>query len=213
MEQQREFKGVWIPKEVWLDERLSAVEKIILAEIDSLDNEETGCYASNEYIADFCQCSKTTVSTAISKLLEYGFLDLQSFNGRTRILKSRLSNFERQTFKNCKADIQELKANKINNKKDNNLNDTLNSVESQELRAVLNEFIKMRKTIKKPLTAYGLELILKNLNKLSPSIEEQIQIIEQSIEHCWQGVFALKQDTKQQESQVERAYKRLVGNE
>lgn len=213
MDQQRDFKGVWIPKEIWLDERLNAVEKIILAEIDSLDNEETGCYASNEYIAEFCQCSKTTVSTAISRLIELGFLDLQSFNGRTRILKSRLSNFERQTFKNFKADIQNLKDIKINNKKEDNINNTLNSVESQDLRAVLNEFIKMRKTIKKPLTAYGLELILKKLNKLSPSIEEQIRIVEQSIERCWQGVFALNQEERKQDSQVERAYARLVGNE
>ena len=35
----REWRGIWIPKEVWLDERLSALEKIILFEIDSLDNQ------------------------------------------------------------------------------------------------------------------------------------------------------------------------------
>ena len=37
---ERDFKGVWIPKEVWLDERLSMLDKGIFAEIDSLDKGE-----------------------------------------------------------------------------------------------------------------------------------------------------------------------------
>lgn len=83
----REWRGIWIPKEVWLDERLSALEKIILFEIDSLDKED-GCYASNEYIAQFCQCSAWKVSTAISKLTELGYIRFVSFDGRHRTLKS-----------------------------------------------------------------------------------------------------------------------------
>lgn len=122
-EQQRDFKGVWITKEVWLDTRLNALEKVILAEIDSLDG-ENGCFASNQYIADFCQCSLTKVSTAISKLIELGYIYTESFDGRTRILKSRLSKFERQTFKNCDADFQKVKDNNTENKTDNNIIDT-----------------------------------------------------------------------------------------
>lgn len=111
----RDFKGIWIPREIWLDERLNILEKAILMEIDSLDID--GCYASNEYLADFCKCSITKVSTSISKLIELGYISLESFNGRTRILKSRLSKNERQTLKNCKADSQKMKA--INNNRDN----------------------------------------------------------------------------------------------
>ena len=66
---ERDFKGVWIPKTVWLDERLNALDKVILTEIDSLDCGERGCYASNQHIADFCQCSESKVSKAISKLI------------------------------------------------------------------------------------------------------------------------------------------------
>ena len=108
-ENKRDFKGIWIPKEVWLDERLNALEKIILAEIDSLDSSERGCWASNKHISDFCQCSETKVSTAISKLIEYGYLYVKSFDGRSRELKSSLSNFEKQTSKKCNADFQILK--------------------------------------------------------------------------------------------------------
>ena len=97
---ERDFKGVWIPKEVWLDTRLNALEKIILTEIDSLDSSERGCWASNKHLAEFCQCSESKVSTAISKLIKLGYLYVQSFDGRLRELKSRLSNFERLTFRN-----------------------------------------------------------------------------------------------------------------
>lgn len=118
-ENERDFKGIWIPKDVWLDTRLNALDKIILAEIDSLDQTDRGCFASNRHIADFCQCSETKVSTAISKLIKYGYLRVQSFDGRQRELKSSLSNFERQTFKNCEADIQKLKESNTYNKTSN----------------------------------------------------------------------------------------------
>ena len=119
-ENKRDFKGVWIPKEIWLDARLNALDKVILTEIDSLDSSERGCFASNKYIADFCQCSETKVSTSISKLIGYGYLYVQKFDGRQRELKSRLSKFERQDFKNCEADSQNLKESNIDNNTDNN---------------------------------------------------------------------------------------------
>lgn len=91
MDQQynREFKGIWIPKEIWLDERLTALDKIILAEIDSLDCSEKGCYASNEYIAQFCNTKANTVSLSIKKLIELEYLELIKFDGRQRFIKSR----------------------------------------------------------------------------------------------------------------------------
>lgn len=91
MEQERDFKGVWIPKAVWLDRRLSALDKMILTEIDSLASEERGCFASNAYIADFCQCSEAKVTKSISLLIKLGYLYVASFNGRQRELKSCLS--------------------------------------------------------------------------------------------------------------------------
>lgn len=125
MSENRDFKGVWIPKEVWLDTRLNALDKVILMEIDSLDQGEKGCYASNEHLATFCQCSKTKVSTAISKLIECGYVYIQNFDGRKRELKSRLSNFERQNIKNCNADIQNLKESNTYRNTNNNTNSKL----------------------------------------------------------------------------------------
>ena len=117
---QRDFKGIWIPKEIWFDTRLNALEKIILAEIDSLDMSEKGCYAGNKHLADFCQCSETKISIAVSKLIELEYIYVEKFDGRTRILKSRLANFERQNLKKCKAEFKNLKQSNINNNTNNN---------------------------------------------------------------------------------------------
>lgn len=89
MQDKRGFKGIWIPAEIWLDDRLSAQEMVILAEIDSLDNGE-GCWASNEYLAKFSKCSPATISRAIKNLISCGYLEIVSFDGRTRIMKSCL---------------------------------------------------------------------------------------------------------------------------
>lgn len=203
----RDFKGVWIPKAVWLDNRLNALDKIILAEIDSLDQGELGCYASNKYIAQFCQCSETKVSTAISKLIEYGYLFVKSFDGRTRILKSSLSNFERQPIKNSKAGFQDLKEINIDNNTLNNTEkkerkkapagssyETIISeyTSNQDLQQALVEFVKMRKLIKKPLTDRALRLILSKLDTLASNDGAKISILNQSIVNNWQGVFPLK---------------------
>ena len=102
---ERDFKGVWIPKAVWLDERLTALDKVILTEIDSLDQGEQGCYASNKHIADFCQCGEWKVSTSVSKLIELGYIYVQKFDGRQREIKSRLGNFTIQPCENHKADL------------------------------------------------------------------------------------------------------------
>lgn len=126
-EKERDFKGVWIDKEIWLDERLNALEKIIFVEIDSLDNTEEGCYASNEYLAKFCQCTETKISIAVKKLIDLGYLRVIKFDGRHRYLKSNfkyinvsLKENERQTLKKLKADFKKINANNIDNNIDNN---------------------------------------------------------------------------------------------
>lgn len=106
----RDFKGVWIPKEIWLDERLNALEKVILVEIDSLDSTDAHCWKSNENLAEFCQCSATKVSNAISKLIKLGYVKVHSFDGRKRRLQSCLTFSVGELYKNCKADLQNLQA-------------------------------------------------------------------------------------------------------
>jgi len=69
----RDFKGVWIPKEVWLDDKLSWMEKLFLVEVDSL-NAEKGCFASNAYFGEFFQLSNSRVSEIIKSLVSKGYI-------------------------------------------------------------------------------------------------------------------------------------------
>lgn len=66
----RKFKGIWIERKIWLDERLSLLEKALLAEIDSLDAEGVGCTASNSYFGRFFGRNERHIRRAISSLTE-----------------------------------------------------------------------------------------------------------------------------------------------
>lgn len=57
------------------------------------------------------------------------------------------------------------------------------------------DFMKMRDQIKKPMTDKALQIMINKLKGLSEDEEIQIKILENSIEHCWQGIFQLKEDS------------------
>ena len=145
MEQERDFKGVWITKEIWFDNRLNALDKVILVEIDSLDN-HTGCSASNEYLASFCQCSEAKVSKTIKKLIDLDYIYQQSFNGRIRILRSRLQNFTRQSSKIYEADKENLQANNIYNNKVNKEKNVLKKESPKFVAPTLEEVSEYAKS-------------------------------------------------------------------
>jgi len=102
MKENRDFKGVWIPKEIWLNTDLSIIEKVLLVEIDSLDNSDKGCFASNEYLAKFVQLSEGRVANIISDLKKRKFIIQVFFDGRNRGL--RISKSESSFNENVKAE-------------------------------------------------------------------------------------------------------------
>ena len=71
--QERSFKGVWIPKELWVDRNLTDKEKLFLVEINSLDNDE-GCFATNAHFAEFFNISKRRVIEVIQSLIDKGYI-------------------------------------------------------------------------------------------------------------------------------------------
>ena len=72
----RSFRGVWIPREIWLNKELSITEKCFLAEIDSLGGSEEGCFASNQYFAEFFNLSKERARKIIGELNKKGYLEI-----------------------------------------------------------------------------------------------------------------------------------------
>ena len=80
---EREFKGVWIDREIWLHPDLSLTEKALLAEIDSFTGDGKAFYKSNETIQELYKISRPTISKSLKKLEGLGFIKIE-FDGRRR---------------------------------------------------------------------------------------------------------------------------------
>lgn len=87
----RSFRGVWIPREIWLNKDLSITEKCFLAEIDSLGGNEEGCFASNQYFAEFFNLSKERARKIIGELNKKGYLEITlTYKGDTNEVDQRI---------------------------------------------------------------------------------------------------------------------------
>ena len=64
----QKIKGLWIPADILLDEKLTDKEKIILSMIIYLSDETGNCFASNQYIATVVKVTPNRVSKIISSL-------------------------------------------------------------------------------------------------------------------------------------------------
>ena len=74
-----------------------------------------------------------------------------------------------------------------------------------ELENVFNDFLEMRKKIKKPATERAIELLKTRIKQFAKGDEQlAIKIIEQSILNSWQNVFELKQDYKIKTQQTQK---------
>ena len=83
----RKFRGIWIPRETWLNKGLSLAEKALLAEIDSLDSNDKGCYASNEYFASFFQLNERQIRRHISSLAKKGYIVISNPKSKKRSIQ------------------------------------------------------------------------------------------------------------------------------
>jgi len=59
-----------------------------------------------------------------------------------------------------------------------------------------NDFLEMRKKIKKPPTDRAKELLIKDLEKLKVDGQDPNEVLKQSIKNNWQGLFPLKQENR-----------------
>ena len=65
-----------------------------------------------------------------------------------------------------------------------------------EVKQKLQGLADMRKKIKKPMTGNAVNLMYKHLRELSPDVDTQCKMIDQSIRNGWQDVYPLKTETK-----------------
>lgn len=87
-ENKRDFKGIWIPKELWFEKGLSLQEKCFIAEINSLDN-DNGCFASNEHFAKITNLSKNRCTEVIKSLEKKNIISIE-YEYENKAIKKRI---------------------------------------------------------------------------------------------------------------------------
>lgn len=128
------------------------------------------------------------------------FEDYQSYEDETN--RQINTQINRQITDNQQTNNRQITDNQQQRKNDKNIrikedkkyiySDSLSKIQNEELKQTLNDFIDMRKTIKKPLTGKALNLIISKLDTMANDDSEKILILEQSIMSNWQGIFPLK---------------------
>ena len=170
------------------------------------------------YKGEIITCERGTVNLSISylanrwgwsrdktrrflKLLESdGMVTVSATTHRTTITLENYSIYnDAPTTKRQQIDSKSTASrqqadttNNINN--NNNINNIYN--DDPKLDAAVHEFVAFRKKIKKPMTDHAIKLMIAKLNKLTTDIDEQVEILNQSILNGWQGIYPLKQEEK-----------------
>lgn len=73
------------------------------------------------------------------------------------------------------------------------------------------EFVKMRKGIKKPLTDYATKLMLKKLAVMHQQGHDVQAVLDQSILKCWLDVFPVRAEFQQQRQQFQTPVEKARG--
>jgi len=76
-----------VPIEVLLNKELDKTCCFLFPLIKLLDNSQRHCFASNFYLSQLLNTSEHNISNSVSLLIKQGYVDLVSFDGRTRVIK------------------------------------------------------------------------------------------------------------------------------
>lgn len=148
----------------------------------------------SEHMVKHFQIKNGTLLTVVN----YGFYDGSRNTQETQA--ETLCETPKEHSKNTQSSVRNTDTeHKMEEKKEgfdvSNNRDMYYTYDDRLNQAFL-EFLKMRKSIKKPLeTKTGITRAMNKLKKLSGGDPEiSIQILEQSIYHCWQDLYELKND-------------------
>ena len=202
-----------VENDILRDEFLKPTQKIVLLVLKSYHNEGKGySYPSQKTLMqDCCIKDKKTLLNAIDLLEEKGYIKRVCEKGVNN--KYFISNVKNPTSGENHSSVENPyegrveKSTTSSRKKPHTRNTITNTntntiykdlisayTENNYLVEALNDFIKMRKTIKKPLTERALKNVLIKLDKIASNDKEKIEILDNSINHCWQGIFELKKE-------------------
>lgn len=197
----RDFKGVWIPKEIWLSKELTLQEKVFLAEIDSLDN-ENGCYASNNYFAKFFKLSRNRCSEIIKSLEKKGLVLIEYIrqDGKANIEKRviRVVDKPNTPIRESEQPIRKVEEGCSEKWEDNNtsINNTINNTDIY-IRSIFDywnskEIIKHRELTQKRKSAINARLKSYSIEELKQAIDNYAEILKND-KYYWTHDWTLEQ--------------------
>jgi DNA-binding MarR family transcriptional regulator len=83
------FKGVWIPRAVFVIDDLTLHQKIVVSMVINLTSDEP-CYATNHYIGEILGIHPTRVSVHLNNLKKMGYLDIKIVRNKDKHITKRL---------------------------------------------------------------------------------------------------------------------------
>ena len=129
------------------------------------------------------------------------FVEFDDFGATTNLTTQTLEKYsvcdDSPTTKGQRKDSEgTAKGQRGDTTNNNNKNNKNNNIYNDEpkLDTAVKEFITFRKKIKKPMTDHAVKLMISKLNKLTSDIDEQVEILNQSILNGWQGIYPLKRE-------------------
>lgn len=204
----RQFKGIWIPAHIWLNKNLSAIDKVLLADIDSFTGNGKMFYKSNATIAQELHVSESTVKRSIKALSEHKLI--QTFGGtRKRQITSLLADsgqYEQHSGQKEQDSAQNdpaLGSNRptINTKSSTGSNSLQYPFECDEFREAWNVWRDERKQRKiRKYTLRGEQAALHKLQQESNGCARTaVAMIHNAIARGWQGIYPIKNDATSKE--------------
>ena len=163
MTKDRKFEGVWIPRGVWLSKNLTLQEKVLLTEINSLDNDK-GCFASNSYFSEFFDLSRSRISQIIKSLTTKKYIKVRLiYEGKAvkkrviNILTTPVTNMN-LGGENPKGGGEELRRGYLGNASDNS---TVNNTDNSTVIITMppNKNLVEDFTLSKQLEKYGKQVV------------------------------------------------------
>ncbi|HHX67861.1 MAG TPA: helix-turn-helix domain-containing protein [Gallicola sp.] len=204
MEEKKNYYAI-IPANVRYDEEITPNAKLLYGEITALCNEKGYCWCNNEYFANLYNVSKISISKWISQLEQNGYIETEI------IYKEGTKQILNRYIRIVKYPIKEKFNTPIKEKfKDNNtnINNTFNNIkekinkkekyfEDEELNKKYHEYLKMRIEKKCKATSTTIKNQINRLNKYDKEIA--LEMIQNSIENGWLGIFERKNRTSVKE--------------
>lgn len=175
------------------------------------ETEEGYFYSTVENVEERTTLSGYQQRKALALMQEKGVVDVISKKGSPpkryiKIIEEQLleildiQNSKNLTFKS--ENTKDLNVKKLNtknkevkkNRKEEQYKDILETYpyKTDEFKTAINDFIEMRKTMKKPVTANALRLLINKAEKLAGGNEGIIvELFNQSTSNSWLGIYPL----------------------